>query len=69
MHANSDIGFAYNDENNEELLEAAILEPIPLTMLPPEPEITDEEFEKEINLMMMDSDSMDAEPSSAHDLV
>ncbi|RZC56459.1 hypothetical protein C5167_015303 [Papaver somniferum] len=46
-----------------------VLEPVSLASLPPEHVITDEEFEKEIDLMMMDSGSMDVEPSSAHDLV
>lgn len=69
MHSSSDNGFATMVEQTELPLEALILEPMPLEMLPPEPEITDEDFEKEVDLMMMDSDSMDAEPSGAHDLV
>lgn len=46
-----------------------MLEPVPLATLPPEPVVTDEEFEKEIDLMMMDSDTMEADPSLVHDLV
>ncbi|XP_026459111.1 uncharacterized protein LOC113359741 [Papaver somniferum] len=46
-----------------------ILEPMPLSMLPSEPDITDEEFEKEVDLMMMDSYPMEAVPLDAHDLV
>ncbi|XP_026452841.1 uncharacterized protein LOC113353462 [Papaver somniferum] len=46
-----------------------VLEPTSIATLPPEPIVTDEEFQKEVNLMMMDTvDSMDAEPSLAHDL-
>ncbi|KAI3862645.1 hypothetical protein MKW92_031240, partial [Papaver armeniacum] len=49
---------------------AVVLEPTPIATLPPEPVVTDEDFDKEVNLMMVDTfDSMDAEPSSAHDLV
>lgn len=46
-----------------------VLEPVSLASLPPEHVITDEEFEKEIDLTMMDSGSMDVESYSAHDLV
>ncbi|KAI3872678.1 hypothetical protein MKX03_004253, partial [Papaver bracteatum] len=49
---------------------AIILEPTPISTLPPKPLLTDEDFEREVSLMMVDTmDSMDAEPSSAHDLV
>ncbi|KAI3894319.1 hypothetical protein MKX03_029321, partial [Papaver bracteatum] len=46
-----------------------ILEPLPLASLPPEPVITDEKFEREVDLMMMDYDSMAENPSAAHDMV
>ncbi|KAI3923036.1 hypothetical protein MKW92_006967, partial [Papaver armeniacum] len=43
-------------------------EPTPLVSLPLEPVVTDDEFVKEINLMLVDSvDSMDVEPAPAHD--
>lgn len=45
-----------------------LLEPVPLDTLPPEPFISNEEFDKEVNLMMNESvDTMDVEPSSVHD--
>lgn len=48
---------------------AVVLEPTPLAVLPPEPLISKEELENEVNLMMVDSmDSMDADPPSTHDL-
>lgn len=47
-----------------------LLEPIPLSPLPPEPMITSEEFDNEVNLMMIDTeDFMDAEAPSAPKLV
>ncbi|XP_026390311.1 uncharacterized protein LOC113285751 isoform X2 [Papaver somniferum] len=51
----------------EDFKDAIILEPLPLASLPPEPVITDEEFEREVDLMMMDDDSMAEDPSTAHD--
>ncbi|KAI3862068.1 hypothetical protein MKX03_001511, partial [Papaver bracteatum] len=54
---------------NDEFRDTITLEPMPLSTLPPELVITNEEFEKEVDLMMMDHDSMTAEPSLAHDLV
>lgn len=62
MKASSD------NAQNDDFKDAIILEPVPLDTLPPEPIVTDEEFEKEIDLMMLDSSSMDAETSEAHDL-
>ncbi|XP_026398710.1 uncharacterized protein LOC113294531 [Papaver somniferum] len=56
--------------NVEDCLDkAVVLEPISLATFPPGFSLTDEDFEKEFNLMMVDSmDSMGAEPSSVHDL-
>lgn len=69
MNANSESDFVSNSDQNSEFKDAIILEPMSLASHPPEPVVTDEEFDKEINLIMMDFGSMDAEPSSAHDLV
>lgn len=69
LHANHDNGFAFNADHNEDIKDGLVLEPVPLATLPPEPVVTDEEFEKEIDLMMMDSDTMEADPSLVHDLV
>lgn len=55
-------------DHNDEFLDNVILEPMPLAALPPEPVISNEEFEKEIDLMMLDSDLMAADTSPAHDL-
>ncbi|XP_026445212.1 uncharacterized protein LOC113345752 [Papaver somniferum] len=53
----------------EELKDGIILEPMPLAFLPPEPVITDEDFEKEVDLMMLDQDTMTDAPDMAHDPV
>ncbi|XP_026384062.1 uncharacterized protein LOC113279597 [Papaver somniferum] len=68
MPSSSDVEISHCADHKEVFSEPLILEPLPLSMLPPEPEITDEEFEKEVDLMMMDTDSMYAEPSDAHGL-
>ncbi|XP_026435978.1 uncharacterized protein LOC113333788 [Papaver somniferum] len=77
MNFNSDEFMSFNPINdlmndidhNDESLDNVILEPIPLASLTPEPVITDEEFEKEIDLMMLDSDPLAAETSHSHDLL
>ncbi|KAI3881781.1 hypothetical protein MKX03_001021, partial [Papaver bracteatum] len=69
MHLRSENEFWSNTDQNNEFKDAIVLEPVPLAFLSPKPVIPDEEFEKEIDLMMMDYGSMDAEPSSSHDLV
>ncbi|XP_026457627.1 uncharacterized protein LOC113358311 isoform X2 [Papaver somniferum] len=52
---------------NDEFKDAILLDHMPLAFLPPEPVITDEEFEKEVDLMMMDDGSMAEDTSMAHD--
>ncbi|KAI3867973.1 hypothetical protein MKX03_035189, partial [Papaver bracteatum] len=69
MHSSLDNGFSSNVDQNDEFKDAIVLEHLLLASLPPEPVITDEEFKNKIDLMMMDSDSMDVGPSSDHDIV
>ncbi|KAI3915769.1 hypothetical protein MKW92_023132, partial [Papaver armeniacum] len=71
MHSSQDNGFIFNADQNEEFKNELVLEPVPvpLASLPPEPVVMDEEFEKDIDLMMMDTVSMVAEPPVAHDHV
>lgn len=66
--ASLETDFGNPNNHNSDLKEVLVLEPMSLSMLPQEPVVTDEEFDKEIDLMMMDPSSMDAEPSSAHNL-
>ncbi|KAI3846000.1 hypothetical protein MKX03_009528, partial [Papaver bracteatum] len=56
-------------DHNDARLDNIILEPMPIASLPPEPVISNEEFDKEIDLMMLDSDPMAVETSHARDLV
>ncbi|XP_026384902.1 uncharacterized protein LOC113280499 [Papaver somniferum] len=69
MPCNSENVILGNIVPNDEFKDNLILEPMPISMLPLEPVVTEEEFEKEIDLMMLDSDSMALETSTAHDLV
>lgn len=59
--------FMREPSQNEEFKEPIMLEPMPLATLPPEQIITDEEFEREVDLMMMDGDSMAVDISMTHD--
>ncbi|KAI3866679.1 hypothetical protein MKW92_039905, partial [Papaver armeniacum] len=69
MPLSSENEFLINIIQVDDFKDSIVFEPLPLASLPPEPAITDEEFEKEIDLMMLDSNSMAADTSSSHDIV
>ncbi|XP_026377691.1 uncharacterized protein LOC113271987 [Papaver somniferum] len=61
--------FRRGSVREEEILKKITSTKFPASYVPPEPVLSQEEFENEVNLMMVDvMDTMDAEPPSSHDL-